>query len=84
MYYRNADAAVLVYDITDTDSFNALQSWYFELQKNVPDCIILLAGNKLDLDSQRKVQQSEAKEYADEKECRLIEVRHSGGRFSII
>lgn len=49
MYYRNADAAVLVYDITDSESFSSLQSWYQELQKNVPNCIIILAGNKLDL-----------------------------------
>lgn len=55
MYYRNADAAVLVYDVTDADSFEMLQSWYHELQKNVPDCIIVLAGNKIDLDTQRKV-----------------------------
>jgi GTPase SAR1 family protein len=61
MYYRNADAAVLVYDVTDADSFDMLQSWYHELQKNVPDCIIVLAGNKIDLDSQRKVRTLEHK-----------------------
>ena len=44
------------------------------MQKNVPDCIILLAGNKLDLESQRKVMQDQAKEYAAEKDCPLIEV----------
>ena len=55
MYYRNADAAVLVYDITDIDSFDSLRSWYAELQKNVPQCIIMLCGNKLDMESSRKV-----------------------------
>lgn len=51
MYYRNCDAALLVYDLTDAESFSALQSWYQELQKNVPNCIIVLAGNKIDLGS---------------------------------
>jgi GTPase SAR1 family protein len=61
MYYRNADAAVLVYDVTDPvcieiilishsqESFAALRSWHTELQKNVPNCIIVLVGNKMDL-----------------------------------
>jgi GTPase SAR1 family protein len=75
MYYRNADAAVLVYDLTDADSFEALQSWYHELQKNVPDCIIVLCGNKLDMETQRKVIKEHAQEYANDKECPLIEVR---------
>lgn len=55
MYYRNADAAVLVYDITDPESFSSLQTWYQELQKNVSDCIIFLCGNKIDLSGDRKV-----------------------------
>jgi Ras-related protein Rab-5C len=79
MYYRNADAAVLVYDLTDPDSFEALQSWYHELQKNVPDCIIVLCGNKLDMDTQRKVMKEHAQEYATDKDCPLIEVSSKTG-----
>lgn len=80
MYYRNADAAVLVFDVTDNESFEALQSWFYELQKNVPDCIIVLCGNKLDLESQRKVTKEAAAEYANEKECPLIEVSSKTGQ----
>lgn len=80
MYYRNADAAVLVFDVTDNESFEALQSWFYELQKNVPDCIIVLCGNKLDLDNQRKVTKEAAQEYANEKECPLIEVSSKTGQ----
>jgi Ras-related protein Rab-5C len=79
MYYRNADAAVLVYDITDPDSFDALLSWYQELQKNVPDCIIFLAGNKLDLKDKRKVSLQQAQEFAKEKDCTLREVSSKTG-----
>jgi len=77
MYYRNADAAVLVYDITDPESFSALRSWYQELQKNVPNCIILLAGNKLDLD--RAVPRESPEEFSSEHECPLIEVSSKTG-----
>lgn len=80
MYYRNADAAVLVFDVTDNESFEALQSWFYELQKNVPDCIIVLCGNKLDLDNQRKVTKEAAQEYANEKDCPLIEVSSKTGQ----
>jgi len=79
MYYRNADAAVLVYDITDGESFSSLQSWYQELQKNVPNCIIILTGNKLDLAQDRKVPKENALEFANEKECALIEVSSKSG-----
>jgi len=79
MYYRNADAAVLVYDLTDSESFTSLQSWYQELQKNVPNCIIILAGNKLDLAEDRKVARETAQEFANEKECSLLEVSSKTG-----
>merc|ERR1711966_220911 len=33
IYYRDADAALLVYDITDSDSFNKVKTWVKELRK---------------------------------------------------
>jgi len=81
MYYRNADAAVLVYDITEPESFSALQSWYQELHKNVPNCIIMLAGNKLDLFNDRKVTKESAQQFATDKECTLIEVSSKTGDY---
>jgi len=79
MYYRNADAAVLVYDITDSESFTALQSWYLELQKNVPSCIIVLAGNKLDLEKERTVAKDVANDFARDHDCPLLEVSSKTG-----
>ena len=35
IYYRDADAALLVYDITDSDSFNKVKTWVKELRKMV-------------------------------------------------
>merc|ERR1711934_1102803 len=65
MYYRGAAAAVVVYDITNSDSFARAKSWVKELQRQgSPNIVIALAGNKRDLASKRKVEAAEATEYA--------------------
>jgi len=67
MYYRGAAAAVVVYDITNPDSFTGAKSWVKELQRRGdPNVVIALAGNKADLDSRRKVEFEEANAYAEE------------------
>merc|ERR1712100_351264 len=67
MYYRGAAAAIVVYDITNPDSFAGAKSWVKELQRRGdPNCIIALAGNKADLESRRKVEFEEANAYAEE------------------
>merc|ERR1712170_35248 len=54
MYYRGAAAAIVVYDITDPDSFAGAKSWVKELQRRGdPNVIIALAGNKADLEQRR-------------------------------
>lgn len=50
MYYRNAQAAVVVYDITKAASLEKAKSWVKELQRQAnPNIVIALAGNKVDL-----------------------------------
>eukprot|EP00526_Cylindrotheca_closterium_P023960 CAMPEP_0113602268 /NCGR_PEP_ID=MMETSP0017_2-20120614/665_1 /TAXON_ID=2856 /ORGANISM="Cylindrotheca closterium" /LENGTH=193 /DNA_ID=CAMNT_0000510603 /DNA_START=71 /DNA_END=652 /DNA_ORIENTATION=+ /assembly_acc=CAM_ASM_000147 len=67
MYYRGASAAVIVYDITNPDSFTGAKSWVKELQRRGdPNVVIALAGNKADLESRRKVDFEEANAYAEE------------------
>mmetsp|Transcript_38558 Transcript_38558/g.56776 ORF Transcript_38558/g.56776 Transcript_38558/m.56776 type:complete len:194 (-) Transcript_38558:475-1056(-) len=67
MYYRGASAAIVVYDITNQDSFNGAKSWVKELQRRGdPNVVIALAGNKADLESRRKVEFEEANAYAEE------------------
>ena len=65
IYYRDADAALLVYDITDIESFNKVRKWVKELRKIVgTDIIIAIAGNKIDLEKMRSVDDEEARLYA--------------------
>ena len=67
MYYRGASAAIVVYDITNPDSFTGAKSWVKELQRRGdPNVVIALAGNKADLEGRRKVEFEEANSYAEE------------------
>lgn len=56
IYYRGAHVCILVYDISDRDSFNDVRSWLDELNgKASKDMIIYVVGAKVDLDAQRAV-----------------------------
>ncbi|KAE8268562.1 hypothetical protein A4X09_0g3782 [Tilletia walkeri] len=50
MYYRNAQASAVVYDVTKASSFEKAKSWVKELQRQAnPNIVIALVGNKIDL-----------------------------------
>ncbi|RYC56749.1 hypothetical protein CHU98_g9460 [Xylaria longipes] len=71
MYYRNANCAVVVYDITQSASLDKAKAWVKELQRQANENIIIaLAGNKLDLVNEqpdkRAVPTAEAEAYANE------------------
>ncbi len=68
MYYRGAAAAIVVFDLSNKDSYNGAKSWVKELlRRGDPNVVIALAGNKADLPpSQRKVDADEAAQYAEE------------------
>lgn len=67
MYYRNANCAVVVYDITQRSSLDKAKAWVKELQRQASDGIVIaLAGNKLDLAANRAIETSEAEAYAKE------------------
>lgn len=67
MYYRNANCAVVVYDITQTASLEKARTWIRELQRQAdPNIVIALCGNKSDLSARRQVTQEEAQKYAED------------------
>ncbi|KAI3622674.1 gtp-binding protein ypt5 [Moniliophthora roreri] len=67
MYYRNANCAVVVYDITQSASLEKARNWIRELQRQAdPSIVIALCGNKSDLAARRQVTEEEAKKYAEE------------------
>ncbi|CAG2108371.1 unnamed protein product [Medioppia subpectinata] len=65
LYYRNAKAALVVFDITSYDTFLALKSWVRELIRQTDNSVIVcIVGNKQDLEAERRVTTSEAEAYA--------------------
>ena len=73
-YYRGGNGVLVVYDITDRDSFTNLTSWLIEIEKNANKNVFkLLIGNKNDLESERKVTFNEGKEFADSNGMKFIE-----------
>ncbi|CAG9324955.1 unnamed protein product [Blepharisma stoltei] len=66
MYYADAAAAVLVYDITNRASYDAMKHWRDELGEFGPkNLVVAIAGNKEDLIEKEEVDFIEAKAYAD-------------------
>ncbi|KAL3967791.1 ras-related protein Rab-5C [Maylandia zebra] len=74
MYYRGAQAAIVVYDITNTDTFDRAKNWVKELQRQAsPNIVIALAGNKADIANKRAVEFQEAQAYADDNSLLFME-----------
>ena len=65
-YYRQADCCLLVYDITDYNSFNECKNYYKKslMQYCKKDIEVILLGNKSDLEEERKVSPEEGAGFA--------------------
>ena len=67
MYYQDASGAILVYDITKKESFDAITYWMSELKTRAPEGIkIAIAANKADLVELEAVKSEEAKKFAND------------------
>ena len=65
LFYRDADAGIVVFDLTDAESFQRASKWTTELKKERGDDVfIVVAGNKCDLESARKIDKNEALKFA--------------------
>lgn len=84
MYYRNASAAVIVYDITSLASLDKAKSWIKELQRQAdPTIVVCLVGNKADLAQEaperRMVQREDAEQYAQDEGLLFFETSAKTG-----
>ncbi|RYQ83973.1 hypothetical protein Ahy_B10g102856 isoform D [Arachis hypogaea] len=74
MYYRGADAAIVVYDITSMESFARAKKWVQQVQRHAnPSLIMFLVANKADLGAERKVANEDGEEYAKENGLSFLE-----------
>jgi len=65
-YYRGAHGIIIVYDVTEMESFNNVKQWLHEIDRYASEGVNkLLVGNKADLVSKKQVDTASAKELAD-------------------
>ena len=73
-YYRGAHGILLLYDVTDKDSFKNLSNWLIEIEKNASKNVLrVLIGNKCDLEEKRVISLNQGKEFADTYGLKFIE-----------
>ena len=66
VYYRNANAAIVVYDVTDRSTFQAVPEWIQAFRDTAGDkAKLILVGNKVDLESKIVVDESEGAAFAE-------------------
>lgn len=73
-YYRGAVGALLVYDITKHLTYESAERWLKELLEHAdPHIVVMLVGNKTDLETLRTVPTEEARDFAEKKGLMFIE-----------
>lgn len=73
-YYRGAHGIIVVFDVTEIETFNNVKTWLKEIQQYAnEDVSILLVGNKCDLVDRRVVEESVAMEFAQKENIHYIE-----------
>jgi len=79
-YYLGAAGAVLVYDISSRESYNHVSSWLADARSlATPDIVIVLVGNKVDMEEKREVTFLEASRFAQENELMFLETSALNG-----
>ena len=73
-YYRGAHGIIVVYDVTDKESFNHVPEWLNEIEKYACENVNkLLFGNKSDLTAKRVVSTEQGKEFAESQGIEFLE-----------
>lgn len=79
-YYRGAAGCLLVYDITRRTTYNHVSTWLADARSLTnPNTVIMLIGNKRDLDDQREVSFEEASNFARENDLIFMETSAKTG-----
>jgi Ras-related protein Rab-11A len=82
VYFRGAVGAILAYDITSEDSFLELPEWLSILEENISknDIVLMLAGNKCDLEEERQVKLEQGMEFAEKNGMGFYETSAKDGK----
>ncbi|KZT65703.1 ras-domain-containing protein [Daedalea quercina L-15889] len=73
-YYRGAQGIILVYDVANRESFDALPRWYSELETYVSQAVVkIIVGNKVDKEFSRQVTYAEGQRFAERMNSLFVE-----------
>lgn len=73
-YYRGSHGIIIVYDVTDQESFNGVKMWLQEIDRYATSTVLkLLVGNKCDLEDKRVVEYDVAREFAEANKMPFLE-----------
>lgn len=73
IYYRNAQAAIIVFDLTNQDTYNNIQDWVNDFKENAFECdFMVFAANKCDLEDKIVVSTDDCIELAEKHNCECI------------
>lgn len=73
-YYRGSHGIIIVYDVTDQESFNGVKMWLQEIDRYATSTVLkLLVGNKCDMSDKRVVEYDVAKEFAEANKMPFLE-----------
>lgn len=77
---RNCDGIILMYEITDENSFNSIPEWIQNINDNMnPNYPIILLGNKSDLVNKRKISKKQGEELAQKFKLSFFETSNKDG-----
>jgi len=80
-YYRDAEALLLVYDVSNQTSFDNIRNWLTEIQEySKDDVILMLLGNKADLSSERVISTIAGQKLAEENNIPFMETSAKTGQ----
>ena len=73
-YYRGAEGVIIVFDLTNKESFMHIKDWLAEARNGVEDSTeFLIFGNKADIEDQRQVTEKEIREFSQKTGIQIFE-----------
>ena len=79
-YYKGSHGIILIYDITNTQSFENVKTWVNQIREEASsNVIIYITGNKVDMEDERKVDRDDGEKLAEELGFPFVETSAKNG-----
>uniref|UniRef100_A0A8C3XPJ8 Ras-related protein Rab-35 n=1 Tax=Chelydra serpentina TaxID=8475 RepID=A0A8C3XPJ8_CHESE len=72
-YYRNTHGVIIVYDVTNPESFVNVKRWLHEIGQNCDSVCKVLVGNKCEDSARKQVETADARRFSEQMGVRLFE-----------